>query len=165
MIIRFSSPIKKNWFILFFFYFLIIILSIYFLELRFSSLGDHLHYSSGNFYQNYSSENLTINIYSIFSLFGIKPIFLGFLIILYISYFFVNNIKLNLINIFILLTILNPFVLQFLIYASKELLLVGFAILAYRFRKYFLITIFIILILFLIRPIFFFCISNFICNQ
>ena len=155
MWIKFSNSNKKYFFLLLTFYFLSLIILFKFFELHLSKLGDYIYYSRGVFNLSLNPEELTTNIYTILSYTGITPTILGLTLSLYISYIFVNNLSLTKLNIFIFFCIMNPFVFQYLIYPSKELILTCFSILIYKFKNHKLLEIFLITITFIIRPLYF----------
>ena len=155
MRMKFSSSNKKYFFLLLAFYFLSLVVLFKVFELHLSKLGDYIYYGRGVFNFSLNPEELTTNIYTILSYTGITATILGLTLSFYISYFFVNNLSLTKLNVFIFFCIMNPFVFQYLIYPSKELLLTCFSILIYKFKNHKLLEIFFMTIIFIIRPLYY----------
>lgn len=155
MKIKFNSPNQKYLFVFFVIYFLTWVVAFKVFDLHLSKLGDYLKYGRGIIIYVLDEQALTTNIFTILSWVGLSPLILGLIFACCISYFILNNLKPNKTNIFIFFCIMNPFVVQYLIYPSKEFLLVSFTVLAFKFRNHiFLRTIF-LLLTYLIRPIYF----------
>lgn len=155
MKIRFTNNIQTSWFVLLFSYFLTLIVIFYVFEFHLTSIGDYRSYGSGKLHPGFSPESLTTNIFTCLSFIGLTPIIIGLILLSYISYYFLINVKPTIINIFIFFSILNPYAVQFLVYPSKELLLIIFTVLIFKFKDNFLLIIFFLSVLFLIRPMFF----------
>jgi hypothetical protein len=124
------------------------------LEFHLSKLGDNLHYERGVFSLSLNPEVLTTNLYTILSYTGVPVFILGLVVSIFISFCFVNNFKLNILNLIIFFSIMNPLAFQFLIYASKELLIICFTLLIYRFKNYRSLVLIFLIFIFLIRPLF-----------
>ena len=155
MRISFYSYNKKNWFLLYILYFFLIVVIFKVFGLHVSTLGDYRLYGRGSLDMALSPETITINIYTILSYVGLSPTILGSLIFIYFAYLFTQNMPQTSGNVFIFFSIFNPFCLQFIIYPSKETLLVGFT-LFFLTRKNFKFTDpFILLLILLIRPNYF----------
>mgnify|MGYP007004760135 CR=1 FL=1 len=142
-------------FIFFVIYFLSWVVAFKVFGLHVSKLGDALKYGRGIIIYVLDEQALTTNIFTVFSYIGLSPLILGLIFAYYISHFMVNNLVLNKSNIFILLCIINPFVIQYLIYPSKEFLLACGTVLIYKFRNHTLLCTIFSILTFLIRPTYF----------
>jgi len=156
MRIPFYTYNKKNWFLLYILYFFFIVVIFKVFGLHLSTLGDYRLYGRGTLdLGGLSPEIITINIYTILSHVGMSPTVLGSLIFIYLAYLFTQNIPQTSGNIFIFFSVMNPFCLQFIIYPSKETLLVGFTLLFLGRKNFKLIDTIILFLIFLIRPNYF----------
>lgn len=152
MKITLKSANKRDWYFLFLAYFFFFVIAFKVFGFHVSTLGDYRLYGRGTLQFAYSPEVLTINIYTILSSIGLSALVIGSILFAYISYVFVQNTQLTKMNILIFFSIMNPFTIQFLIYPSKELILICLTLLVVNWKKNKLIDLVFLLVIFFIRP-------------
>ena len=154
MKINFKNSNRKYLFLLLVFYFISLTVLFVGLEFHMSKLGDNIHYERGVFTLSLNPEEVTTNFYTILSYLGVPTFIVGLAVAIYISYCFANHLKFTALNLIIFFSIMNPFIFQFLIYASKELLITCFTLLIYKFKNYKSLVLILLIFIFLIRPLF-----------
>lgn len=153
--IKFANNKKKQWFLLYLSYLIIVVVLFKFFNLHLSTLGDYRLYSRGSFEIGFSPEVITINIYTLLSYVAITPVTLTLVFLGSLTYFYVKYVRQNLQNCFIYFSVLNPFTLQFFMYESKEALLTIFTVTLLTMRLGKILRLIFLSLMIVIRPMYF----------